>query len=166
MVKLFRLFFIAYVCFVNIGCTDDSPAACSEIEQLDSEIEINGERLLLQKAEVRENTTSLLDTYEFLIDAVGSDCDQLLKFRFYASVPISENLEGDFTVVESSVYTAYQITSFTYTVETIEPNSFDIVYAVNGEGKITEHSENEYSIDIKAELPDNKEVDFNLRFQF
>jgi hypothetical protein len=139
---------------------------CYNLESIEGEIKIDDEVLLLQKAEVRENATTELDTYEFLIEAIGSDCNQILKFRFYASVSNSEILEGEFTLIESIVYTANHITSFTYTIETIQPSNFEIEYAVNGEGSIINYSNNEHSIDINAELSDNKEVKLYLRYQF
>lgn len=166
MVKLLQYFFIITISFTTFGCEDDAPMSCPNIDSLESEVKINGETLLLQMAEVRKNSTSELDTYEFLIDAVGSDCNQILKFRFYGSVPIDEPLEGSFTLIESIVFTAERITSFTYTVETIEPVNFDILYAMSGEAQITDHSNNEYTLAITAQLSNEEEVSLNLRHEF
>lgn len=157
---------LVLIMLLLMGCEDDPPTPCPNIMSTDGEIEINEEKLLFQMAEVRPNATPTLDTYEFLIEAIGSNCNKIQKFRFYTSVPINEKLEGEFSVIESIRYTKYQITSLTYTLETLDPRGFDIKYAVSGECKLKTHNEKEYSVEMEAVLKSGQMVNCNFRYQF
>ncbi|HMQ48758.1 MAG TPA: hypothetical protein PKA00_14995 [Saprospiraceae bacterium] len=154
------------LCFMILGCNEDPIINCPNLDSIQGEIEINGQRLPLQMAEVFNAEPPSLDAYEFLIDAIGNDCNEILKFRFYATVLKNEPLNGEFQIMESNVYTAHKITSFTYTVETIEPINFDIQAAISGTVLFTTHSESEYTMQVDAQLTDGKRVTMNFKHQF
>ena len=139
---------------------------CVDIENIPHEIELNGESLLLQRAEARVDQTEDFETCEFLIDAVGRDCNQILKLRFYATASTKSVLEGKYDVIESIVFTPQHITSLTYTIKTIEPLDFEKSYGIGGEIDITVHQEREYSLDANVELSDGNQLTMKLRYDF
>lgn len=168
MVKTFRLLIIVYWCLIGLACGEETLEPCPNITNLiEGEAEVNGEKQLLHLAKVNKEVITGLDTYEFLIESIANDCNQILQFRFYATVPNDAKLKGKFRLIESSVYTAFHITSFSFNKNTEEPMDNHILNGISGMATIALHAENEFSIELKALFSEEEnEVKLNLRHQF
>ncbi len=145
---------------------EPNPVACDNIQNIDSLVKINGESLYLASAEYRKNDTGTLDTYEFLISAIGSNCNQTQELRFYLSESIGESLDGIYPVVESVVFTADTLTSGDYVIKQIDPFDFNRRYYKSGEMRVINHGNGNLDLDLNVSLEDGEAFTLEMRFDF
>lgn len=144
------------------SCSKDEPTSCEDIEHTLEEAEVNDEVLYMQQTRVSKSDTPTLSNFEFLLHAVGSNCNQIQELRFYVSTPLEGPLTGSYDLENTIVFTIGKMTSATYAVKTLMPFDFDRQEFTSGSVNISLKDDATYEVKVIGELANGLDLSFEV----
>ena len=168
MKKLLSLLLLASTLCFMASCGDDEEESsdCAGLLSTGGTIDIDGETLNLNLAQLLISSGFDGDIYSFQIGGLSSDCNNIKSLSFSIEITTDSDLNGSYTIkdfFDAGLNDAYGVT---IADQTVTPLSQSLTEIKSGTLEITKHAARDYTIDMSGSLVGGGTVEVSFRNKF